>query len=127
MPRTKWKRPDIVGGRKLSCVARAFSIMRLALNYKSGLPEEWDGKDDGLDWDGVEQLAWLSFPKHHVLSVRTNSHGCFNNLCGDDYLVAWSYKDVNDDEAHMVIGSPYMFGDMQLYGIIAVSIERRWK
>lgn len=131
MSKTRWKRPDIkpVMGE---CVDHAFSVMRMALNYKTGLPEGWDDHGKGRSLKEVRHLAYQAFPNHAVMCVHLNSDVPFEHKdFWNDYLLAFIYSRANEkrdpEPAHIVIGGPVIYPCMCLKMLVAVSIERKWK
>lgn len=100
------------------CVARGFSIMRLALGYEEALPFPIDYSPASEE---MPLLISKCFPQHHILlfcekavvegmDIPSNVEYMGKNADGyslDDYLWAFSYLAKKDGEkAHLVIGSP---------------------
>lgn len=123
----KWKRPGIVPQKEDQCVAHVFSVMRLALGYKTGVPEGYELPCGPKNHWEMEEMAWAFFPNHHLVIARSNGAAMFSHAMGDDYLVAWSYRKESDKAAHAVIGAPSLTDDMVANWVLAVSIERQWK
>ena len=120
----KWKVPDIVA-REDGCVPHSLSIMRLALGYKTGLPEGTKVKETTLLED-IPELARACFPDRHLMVMKTNAEGCYSGDWWDNYLMAFCYRNPDDDTGHMVIGSPMTHKEQALDLVVAVSIDRKW-
>ena len=104
------------------CVGHALSVMRLALGYADGVPEELradagGGKSDM--WILEHGPQW--FPRHEVrvwcnpqCARAANDTSAFaGDIIGPDldfdaWLMAWGYDtDMGDDsDSHFVIGAP---------------------
>lgn len=122
MPR--WKVPDLVR-RDKGCVAHAFSVMRLALGYKTGWVEGLEMEENPTLAD-VTQYAMKLFPGRHVMVIDTNAEGGFAGDFWEGYLLAYCYKNKGSKFGHMVIGSPVTDEGQCLDLLIAVSIKRFW-
>lgn len=118
------KLPDIQPRDPDNCVEHAFSVMRLALGYKTGLPRGWD--DDEGAVRKIEEWAFKAFPRHDVAVIWAETDDFFSGEHWDDYLLAFIYSEKGSDSGHVVIGGPHIFGSMHLCGVIAVRIERKY-
>ena len=127
----RWKRPDIVPQGDENCVAHTLSVMRLALGYKTGVPEGYELTDRCLTHGESLAAAEDFFPDRHVIFAFTNASVLFCSLLKDDYLFAFSYAQAMEHDGehvgHVVIGVPLVLDDMVVNWILAVSIERKWK
>lgn len=126
---------DASNGR---CVARGFSIMRLALGYEQALPFLIDHSPTGSQ---MPHLIGECFPQHNILlfckedviegaDIPNNveylgDHG--NGHSHDGYLWAFSYVGEEDGgKAHFVIGSPeFSLRFYQVFAINIVSIDTK--
>ena len=122
--RKKKKAADLVP-RSLGCVFHSFSLIRLALGYKTGLPRGVEASGPMPTCD-IPELAKLFFPDHHVMSVISNAEGCFFGEWWDNYITAFCYREHDADESHMVVGDPITSPHQDLDLIVAVSMDRKW-
>ena len=119
---------DASNGR---CVARAFSIMRLALGYKEPLPFPIDFSPDGSQMPG---LIGECFPNHNILlwceesaiegaDIPSNIEHlgtCPDGQSLNEYLWSFSYTEKDESQAHFVIGSPAL--SLTYYQIFAIEL-----
>lgn len=114
------------------CVERGISIMRLALGYKTGLPDRWP-LNCKKRRKTIFQLLGLAFPDRDCFVWCDNSpfyklpkNVVFENdlsfLDIDEYLFAFGYGDKKTKQGHWVVGEPTAFGLDYIVCVVAVKI-----
>lgn len=120
-----------------NCVIRALSTMRLALGYTRSIPKNVDTEI------GSKTAAWIAknathwFPDHtvyawHKQRVDGTDYNYMGSVYGhefdtDNHLIAFAYENPETGKGHMVIGTPYTFGNMLLSFVLAVSLHKSHK
>ena len=123
-----------------NCIARAISTMRLALQYGTPLPPNWDiGERQVQD---IISMVGCCFPDHDVVvwahknvweaAVPCNNvtlGGEYIDICNDemldDYLYAFAYEAPNaaTGGSHMVVGFPISYSeDFKVVLVIGVKL-----
>jgi len=129
------------------CIHRGVSIMRLALGYETGLPNDWWYRPEGgLGYNGcTDEIRQIlqSFPQHDVAvfcpseyakrwELRPEEYTEKNTLYTlvgseewqDDHIFAFSYFHNKNLNIHFVVGNPTFNDEHLLAYVIAVSIKK---
>ena len=119
-------------------VAIAFSTMRLALGYEKAVPDWYDESlyNNCKHPTEICEVAGLWFPDHEVEVCCYRPYGeaaqtapnctyigdCIpkDSYVWDNYLTAFSYYVGDNDDAHMVVGRPCIYGDMKFSVVVNV-------
>lgn len=119
-----------------NCVAIAFSTMRLALGYESAVPDWYTEDSAAKSPTEICEAAGYWFPQNEVDVYCYRPYGEIANTAknclyagdvipgpGDtwnDYLTAYAFYVGDNDDAHMVVGRPCLYGDMKFSVVVNV-------
>lgn len=121
----KWKVPDVAPRGPNNCVEHAISVMRLTLGYKTGLPKgKWHEWTE--DTRRLEGWSLKAFPRHAGMYICTEDQDIFRDPFWESFLLGFIYGEPNDNEAHMVVGHPWVPKGGVLLGVLAVCKRRKW-
>lgn len=117
-----------------NCVNRAFSTMRAALSLDPLLPfKMMEGNTKPLDivrecgkcFPECDVYIWCS--KNSFVNCELNVHYCgewYHSTFDDaSYIIAFSYCSNDGLYAHLVIGQPVLYDNME--GSICIAVKRR--
>jgi len=130
----------IVPGNNNQCVQRSVSILRTALGYPAGLPQDWHPTAEcptGLWLADIFNLLRRAFPDREVCiycedeSPFVNHPGVHgsSSLEGDkvnsnDLIWMFAYTTESTKESHCVIGTPVTYGgELQIAWAASISLD----
>lgn len=119
---------EVQGNPNGQCVEYAISIARIVLGYDTALPDRWSTSIKknpkkitqllGLAFPDRKILVWSEKPWYKIPRNVTYMGHLFEETNLSKYIVLFTYY--NDNNAHMVIGYPAIYGKLNLQMLIAI-------